>query len=204
MTNSTSPLKTPQGREVTAPTEALRLALAAERDQKERPLTRLTYTTLDMVCDKRDRIIDVMLAYLHTDGICYFSENPLLKDRQKEHWQPVIDWIIRRYDCSILAAEGIMPVNQPPATEARIREVLASLDDWKLTGLMALAQCYNSLLLALAVSEGECDAEQAFNASQVDEQYQNEQWGTDETTTASRERIRSEIEQTLKFLELVG
>lgn len=203
MSKTATSLKTPQGRELTFPTQSLEEAVRAEVGAKDRPLTKLCYTAVDIAAEDADLVIDSLLAYLDTDTMCYYSENPELQKLEEEAWRPVTDWVQRRYDCSVDTTIGLMPLNQPAETHDRLRAVLQSLSPWELAGVTSLTQLYASLLLALAVFENQLDAETAWIASRIDEEAQAEQWGRDEEAQWRVNRFKDEMFQAAKFLNLV-
>lgn len=196
-------LKTPQGRQLTFPTEALEEAVRAEINAKERPLTKLCYTVVDLAAEDADLVIDSLLAYLDTDTMCYYSENPELQKLEEEAWRPVTDWVQQRFDCSVETTIGLMPLEQPAETHDRLRAVLKSLSPWELAAVTSLTQLYASIMLALAVFENQLDAETAWFASRIDEEAQAEQWGRDEEAELRASRFKEEVHQAIKFLNLV-
>lgn len=72
-----------------------------------------------------------------------------------------------------------------------------------LAGLGIVVPALGSLVLGLAVARGALDAAAAQAVSCVDEDYQAELWGVDELAAARREKIRSELEESARFMALV-
>jgi chaperone required for assembly of F1-ATPase len=168
------------------------------------PLMRLAATALDRVRPRREAIVDEVVAYAATDLLCYRAHGPVeLVLRQKQVWQPVLDWLRRRYDAHLQVTSGISPIAQGEASLARLRAVVTAQDDLHLTALQALTATLSSLALALALQEGELSPEAAFAASQLDESFQIERWGADEEAMLRREEIREEIVVTARFLALL-
>jgi chaperone required for assembly of F1-ATPase len=66
-----------------------------------------------------------------------------------------------------------------------------------------LAPCLGSLVLALAVVEGELDAAQAFDLSRLDETFQAERWGIDAEAKARSDGLRQEVLAAARLLELL-
>lgn len=201
---------TPKRSEIVVPNLALAEALAEEHRQvstKEKPVVRhiakLTNTTLDQVEDARDIITESMLAYLHTDTLCYVSDDPECAQYERKHWQPIIDWAEEFFTCHIEVFEGLMPGDQSEETASQIERHIESYNNWQLTALMDLTTGLSSLLLALAVMEGRLDTDQAFDCSIADETYQREKWGADEEAEAKREKHKVELRETARFLRLV-
>lgn len=168
-----------------------------------KPLTQLAYTAIDLVLQGDDTLIEAMLAYLHTDSICYFAESPELAKRERKYWQPVIDWASERFDCELLTFEGIMPADQPGETAAILQNHIENLNPCQVACLLEFTRGFSSLLLGLAVLEGRLDAQTAFECSQVDEDFQREEWGADEEAMARREKLKAEMLAAERFLNLL-
>ena len=67
---------------------------------------------------------------------------------------------------------------------------------------MATAAC-GSLIIALALFEGQLDAQRAFSASQLDESFQIEGWGEDPEQSARRRTLATDIEAAAQFASLL-
>jgi chaperone required for assembly of F1-ATPase len=117
------PVRSPAKASLVLPTRMLAEAVASEWQSQEgeiRPksmrLMRLANTAIDRVGRQRDAVIEEVAAYAGTDLVCYRAERPAaLAARQRAAWQPLIDWVARRYDVHLVVTTGVMPVEQPPA-----------------------------------------------------------------------------------------
>lgn len=176
----------------------------ANNDQAfSRQLTKLSYTALDQVEEAREIIIESMLAYLHTDTICYMSEDPELEKHERKHWQPIIDWAKERFGCEVEVFTGVMPGDQSEETAELLGAHMQSYNNWQLAALMSFTTGYSSVLIALAVMEGRLNAEQAFDCAMAEEIFQNEKWGVDEEAEMRRAQIKAELLETERFLALL-
>jgi chaperone required for assembly of F1-ATPase len=72
-----------------------------------------------------------------------------------------------------------------------------------LAGLSTLVTMSGSLVIGLAVIEGAVSPEQAWNASEIDELWQAQQWGDDADAAARRIRRGAEFAQAARFCALV-
>ena len=195
------PINTPAGRRLMTQAAALAAAVAAEwLAQGEEilpqtmPLTRLAGTAIDKVSIARDAVVDEMVRYAGTDLLCYRAESPReLAARQAAMWQPVLDWAEDEFGAELRVTRGMMPVEQPPLSLHALRRAIAELDDLRLTALADLVPALGSLVLGLAVACGWMDAESAFDASQLDELWEEEQWGEDSEATKRRENLRADV-----------
>lgn len=205
------PIKTPGGRPLTLPTPALAEAVAEEwRTQGEQvlpssmPLTQLASTALDRVGPERDHITAQLMNYAGTDLLCYRAETPAdLVARQTAIWQPILDWAAQALDAPLITTTGLAAVAQPAQALAALERHLSAMDLWRLTAVQASAAAMGSLILALALTEGRLDAEAAYEASQLDETYQIEQWGEDWEAADRRAALKADIQAAGRFLSLL-
>ena len=202
-------LRTPARADLRLP-HGLAEAMAVEwRSQGERlkpaamPLTQLAYTAIDRVAPDPAPVIEELMGYAGTDLVCYRADSPpALVERQRRHWQPLLDDLARRHDALLTAHAGIVPRSQPEPALAALRRHVSSLRPFVLTGLAAAARTCGSLVIALALADKRLTAEEAFELSQLDETYQIEQWGEDAEAAARRRSLRQEIADIERFLSL--
>ena len=163
------------------------LAQGERIDPSTMPLTRMANSAIDGVAPRMDAVRDDILAYAGSDLLCYRADAPAgLVERQGAEWDPVL----RRIEgegARFLLAEGIMPIEQPAATldwfDRRLRQVGEPL---RLTALHVATTLTGSAALALSVERGWLDAEAAWLAAHVDEDWNREQWGEDEIAASAR------------------
>ena len=207
----TMPQVTPGKKPFAVPVPALAEAIAAEWQGKKTfnagamPLTALAYTAIDRVKGETDAIVEVLLAYVDTDTLCYrASTAKTLQDRQREKWDPLLAWAGSKCNALWQTTTGVMPISQPAALHEALREYLKGLPSMRLTACMVLASLYSSLVLAMAVIEKRVDAETAFALSRLEETFQAESWGKDEAVERRQENILNEIKDIARFLRLLG
>jgi len=204
------PVKAPSRRDLTLATRALAEAVAAEWDAQDKtvdptamPMTQLANTLQDRIAPQRDAILDELVKYVDGDALCYRATHPgSLVERQARTWQPLLDWAERRTGLRYVVTEGVMPMPQDAALRGRLRELFADLDDARLTALQVAAPLCGSLVIAFALVEGEIDVEGAYQAAFLDELYQIELWGEDKEVADRRSRLRGELEQAMRFVNL--
>ena len=192
------------------PSLAFAEAIAEEwRSQGERlkpaamPLTQLANTAIDRVAPDPKSTFDELMGYAGTDLTCYRAEAPeSLVERQRRHWQPLLDDLARRHDVRLSVHPGIIPHPQPPAALATLGRHLAAQPPFILAGLAAATRATGSLVIGLALAEDQLSPDQAFELSQLDETWQIEQWGKDAEAAARRRALRQEIQDTHRFLTL--
>jgi chaperone required for assembly of F1-ATPase len=205
------PIKTPGKRDLVVPKEALAAAIAEEWNTQQgevrsatMPLTRLATTTVDRVATQHDAIIRQTANYAATDLVCYRAAHPpVLATRQQAVWQPLIDWAVLRYDAPLVITSGVIPKSQPAASLRALASAVAEQDDFALTALHVATAACGSLIIALALLEGQLDAQQAFAASQLDETFQIEAWGEDAEQAERRRALAADIRAAAVFISLL-
>lgn len=204
-------VKTPARAELVLPTSALGLSVAAEWDAQEEdidpramPLTGLANAAIDRVAPDPAAFAQILAAYGETDLICYRADHPAeLIGRQAECWDPLIDWAQQRYDIEFEIVHGIMHCAQPDETIARLSAAVRAYDVFQLAALQPLVTISGSLVISLALAEGEIDGRAAFDAAHLDEFWQIEQWGEDELATQAREHRAADFRAAARFLALL-
>jgi len=205
------PIKTPARRDLLVPARPLADAIADEwRAQEDNvvpaamPLTRLASGAIDRVAGRRAPVIDEVAAYAETDMLCYRADHPAaLAKRQHEIWQPLLDWMEKRHTASFAVTAGVIPVTQPSAVLDAVKTAISAHDDMTLSALHAVTHAAGSVILALALIEGRLDATALVAASQLDEQYQSEQWGEDAEAAERRAARAKDLSASARFLDLL-
>jgi chaperone required for assembly of F1-ATPase len=205
------PIKTPGRRDLVVPTEALARGIAEEWNAQQAevrtttmPLTRLATTAVDRVAPQRDAIVRQTANYAATDLVCYRAAHPpALAARQQTVWQPLIDWAALRYDAPLVVTTGVIPKSQSAATLRAFTAAVATHENFVLTALHVATAACGSLIIALALLEGQLDAQQAFAASQLDESFQIEGWGEDPEQAERRRALAADIEAAAQFISLL-
>ncbi len=204
-------IKTPAGKPFVVPSNALAGAMAGEWNNQTdeiipstMPLTQIAGTAIDRVSETRDGVIDGALGYGQTDLLCHFAENPPeLVSRQRDMWQPLLDWAADDIGAKLIPTIGIIPKEQSPDAINAFRNEIEKMDIFSLTGFALLVGACGSLVLALAVYMGRINANQAFECSMLDNTWQIENWGEDWETKDRREAIATEIKDVEKFFDLL-
>lgn len=202
------PVRTPARRALAVPSATLAAAVADEwRAQGETlqpasmALTRLISTAIDRMPALRAAAIDEVLGYAETDLLCYRAAAPAdLADRQQQLWQPWLDWLARSHGVELVVTTEMLPVPHPETALARLRSSVEPLDDWRLVGLHAVTTALGSVVLGLALFEGEIDAEQAIAASLLDEQFEIDRWGREREMERRHNALRYDVEAAARFL----
>lgn len=196
-------VKTPGKAALNLATPAAAALVAAEFDiQGERidpatmPCFRLANTAIDGVATDMQAVLEDILRYCGTDMLFYRAEGPgKLTERQRELWDPVVDWAASLAGARFELAEGVMHVAQPRQAIAGIGIHLRSVTDpVMLAALHSMTTLTGSALLAISVWKGELTADEAWTAAHVDEDWNASHWGEDAEAKARRAARKAEMD----------
>lgn len=202
--------RTPAGEPLAFPGEALARAVADEwRAQEDEvrphamPLTRLAATAIDRVGRQRAGVVDGVARHADADLLCYRSGFPRdLAERQRACWQPLLDWAAETHGARLRVTDDITHVAQPRGAVESLRAAVEALDDLELAALSSVVAASGSLVIALALAAGRIDAEEAFAASRLDEDFQIERWGADDEAADRARALGDDIRAAATFLAL--
>jgi chaperone required for assembly of F1-ATPase len=178
-------------------------------DPETMPLTRLANSIIDGVAVTPMPVATEIEKYLGTDLLFYRAGEPEgLVARQREHWDPVVEWAREIFGARFVLAEGVIHVAQPPAAIAAAAAAIPlGTDDaasaWRLGALSAVTTICGSALLALALAAGRLAPEQVWAAAHVDEDWNIEKWGRDESVMERRAQRNTEFLAAAKVLALL-
>ena len=188
------PVRTPARRVLAGPTPALAEAIAAEWqaqqdviDPAKMPLTRLANAIIDGVVDAPLPVAEEIAKYLASDLVFYRAGSPSgLVERQARHWDPIVDWARQALGADFKLGEGVVYVAQPQASLAAARAAIPQ-EPWRLGAVHSITTLTGSALIALAMARGVLSADAAWQAADVDEDWNMAQWGRDEMAMARRD-----------------
>ena len=149
-------------------------------------LTRLASAVIDAVADMPDAVAEEVAKYLGSDLLCYRAATPEgLVASQTRAWDPVLAWAQEAIGARFVLAQGVVHVAQPAETIAAMGAKIPA-DPWRLGAVSTITTLTGSALLALALAEGALDADVAWAAAHVDEDWQRSQWGSDDAEIERR------------------
>ncbi|MEO8302171.1 MAG: ATP12 family protein [Rhizomicrobium sp.] len=204
-------VKTPARNVLALPTEKLACAVAAEWQAQETdviaatmPLLRLANSVIDGVAANRAQVIDAILRFGENDLLCYRAHQPPdLAARQREGWDPLLDWVRRQHGVQMTLAEGLTHIDQTPQALAGLRRALEDFEAFALGGLHVVASITGSTVLALAVADGFVSGAHVFALSRIDENYQAEKWGQDAEAVKRATALAHELDKAVELIGLV-
>jgi chaperone required for assembly of F1-ATPase len=205
------PVRTPGGNALAAPTSALAEAIAAEWDaQAERidpatmPLTRLSNTIIDSVAANAEAISGEVAKYLGSDMLCYRADAPEgLVAMQTQHWDPILGWARDTHGARFVLSEGVMFVAQPDGAVAAMSATIPS-NTWRLAATNVVTTLTGSALIALALASRHISPDAAWDAANVDEDWNMSLWGRDELALKRREGRDAEFRAAATVLALTA
>lgn len=206
------PVKTPAKAGFVLPTLAMAKAAAAEWDAQKgvvkpgtMPVTRAANSAIDKLNQQFDEVVGLLAAYGGSDLLCYRAAGPAgLLARQAAGWDPLLEWSAAELGAPLRVTSGIVHIDQPPASLARLHALTAAFDPFRLAAFHDLVAITGSLVLAFAVTRGRLSAEDAFGLSRIDETWQAELWGVDEDAAALDAAKRQALIEAAQFYALCG
>jgi chaperone required for assembly of F1-ATPase len=205
------PVMTPARAPLAVPTKALAEGIAEEWrstgedvDPHQMPLTGIANAAIDRVTPDRAAFARGLAQYAETDLACYRAEwPPELVEREAKAWDALLAWARRRYDVDFAITSGLIHVPQQPATIERLGHAVAMLDPFRLAGLSPLVTIGGSLVAGLAVLEKAMSAEAAWDAVNIDDRWQLEQWGWDSEAETALDNRHRDFLAAARFLDLL-
>jgi chaperone required for assembly of F1-ATPase len=206
------PVRTPLKAPLILPTEGLALAVAAEwqaQDGKVRPetmpFTRTANSAIDKVAPQFADVADMLASYGGSDLLCYRATGPEgLIASQSAALDPLLDWSARALGAPLITTAGVMHINQPAPSLARLQAAVFGLTPFQLAAFHDLVAISGSLVLAFAVTHGRVTAEEGWSLCRIDEDWQVEEWGEDEEAAEMAAYKREAFLQAARFYGLCG
>ncbi|MGB3845205.1 MAG: ATP12 family protein, partial [Sphingopyxis sp.] len=190
---------------------ALAEAIAAEWqaqgetiDPAAMPLTGLANAAIDLARADPAGFAAPIAAYVESDLLCYRDDrDAMLQGEQAAAWNPLLAWAEARHGIEFALAQGVLPIDQPEATQAALRDAVLALDPFRLAALAPLVTIGGSLVAALALVETAFAADALWDAVSLDELYQERRWGADGEAQKARARREADWHNAARFLTLL-
>lgn len=203
-------IKTPAKTAVVVPTNGLAQAIAAEWDAQEEkvdpatmPFMRTTNSAIDKVTIQHAEVADMLAAYADSDLLCYRADHPAeLVERQRDTWDPVLDWADKTFGVRLEPRAGVMHAPQSPKALEICAQEVHGMSPYALAAFHDLVTMTGSFILALAACRNAYPAEDIWAMSRLDELWQEEQWGQDDEATQKAEYKRGEFQHAFKYYHL--
>jgi len=204
-------VKTPGRASLLLPTAALADAVANEWraqgddiDTETMPICKLANTALDRVKPRLGEVAREVANFAATDMLCYRAIEPTdLVALQAKTWDPYLNWAQNSLNAPLKTTSGIMPVQQPETSLATITAEVFSCDFNELTALHEFTSGLGSIVLALAYMKGFAPFDAVWQASIVDQKFQEEAWGADQEAIDKTENLLADLKRACSFLSLL-
>lgn len=200
-------IKTQGGQPQLLPTRALAELLAAEwrgqgetLDPKRFVHRDLADYAIDVIAPDPAPVRANLLAYIETDTLCYRADpdEPFWR-RQQQQWEPLVAGFEAREGVVLERVSGVIHRPQRAETLATLGERLGRFSPFELAALETLTSLAASLCVGLSVLEPEADARALWDAANLEEDWQIENWGADEEAQQRRELRTGQFLAALDF-----
>src|SRR5690554_2075858 len=200
--------KTPTKRTVAVPSAALAEQMAREWDAQgdlidpdHMPHVKLINSAIEGGEEARVPLIDEIAKFCANDLLLYRADTPReLVARQEEIWDDALVRVARQFGVSFQPTVGIIHKEQSSETLERLRASLEDADYLNATALVSITGITGSGLLAIALREKLLDADSAWTAAHVDEDYQIGLWGEDYEAAERRKQRRKEYDAAVNVI----
>lgn len=204
-------VKTPGKALLMVPTKALADVVADEwRAQEDdilpetMPMTQYANTAIDRIGSHRDTIVDELVAYGHTDLLCYRADDPdELIALQSAKWQSLLDKLDAELAVRLNVTVGIVPMEQSSETMEHLNKLVQAHSDYELAAFHSFVSGFGSIALALSLTHGLADFEACWQASILEQTFQEEAWGTDVEVEDKRKFLKAEMQTTFELWRLL-
>ncbi len=203
---------TPARAVLIVPTLALAQEIAAEWDAQtgkidpeSMPLTKAANAAIDKIAVQKTEVADLLAAYGDSDLLCYRADGPDgLVARQNEAWDPLLDWADEVLGARLQTRTGVVHIPQDSDSIQRLTEQVHALSNFELAAFHDLVSLSGSLVLAFAILHGFRPAQELWEISRIDENWQIEQWGEDDEAKESEKVKRQSFMNAEKFYTLLA
>ena len=210
------PVRTPAQQWLAAPVRPLADAIAAEWNAQtdavhpaQMTLTRLANVVIDFVVAAPEPVATEVGTYLASDLLFYRAAEPDgLVASQNRHWDPLLAWAADALGARFAPAQGVMHVAQPEAALAAARRAIPRdpsrpAELWRLGAIASVTTLTGSALIALGLAAGRLDADTAWAAANVDEDWNSATWGEDALALQRQNLRRGELQAAALVLDLL-
>lgn len=210
------PVKTPARNTLLTKTRSIAEVMVEEWERQGEhispdtmPITQLVMTAIDKISLRRVAHEAEILGYLDTDLLCYRApETEPVGRRQKETWDPVLQWFSKRYGVVLSTTTELIALNQSAVAHQRVREDVQKLNDLRFTLLHLVTTETGSLILGLAFLDRQFEQEAVFQAAMVEdlfraEIYLEDFYGVSPDQEKRRNKLRAELRGASFFLSLL-
>lgn len=169
------------------------------------PHVKLINSAVEAGEESRPALLDEVVKYAGNDLLLYRADSPReLVEKQERIWDDVLVRIARHFSVSFQPTVGIMHRAQSVDMLKKLRDAIEPLHHVPATAMVSVTGLTGSGLLAVGLRERLVDADTAWTAAHVDEDYQISLWGEDYEAAARRRQRRLEFDAAVNVINLLG
>lgn len=170
-------------------------------DPTRMPWTRSANSAVEKVAPQLDAVARHLAEYAETDLLSYRADKPQeLVLRQSETWDPLLDWAESAHGGRLAVTTGVMPVAQDEGDLRALTAPAKALGPFEMTAFHDLVTLGGSYVIALYLLAHPEAADEMWNATTLDADWQAEQWGRDEDAAAEAAIKRAAFLHAIDFL----
>ena len=204
------PVVTPAKNPLLLPSNALANRVANEWKEQDTevipakmPFTRLSNSALDKVSVQFKEVADILSEFGETDLFYYRASSPAeLIKKQTTAWDPFLDWVKNSMNVSVNVSSGVMFIEQDDGEMDKLKAPIYRMTPFQLAGFHEIVTISGSLIAAYAIINNAFMVDQVWSASRVDEEWQIEQWGSDEEAMAVSEKKYNDFKIGCEFYQI--
>lgn len=148
------------------------------------------------IIDNKDKIISLLVDYAETDVLIFWSKDNDLSFQQSKKWLPILKFIEQEMGISIAVSYDL---KIPKIDKIAINKYIKTLYLKELAGLFLFSTKLKSVFLGLALIKNNISVNDAFEASFLEEIYQNSLWGEDKETIKNHQAIKNELNEIKEY-----
>ncbi|WP_417581951.1 ATP12 family chaperone protein [Pelagibacterium sp.] len=169
------------------------------------PHVKLINSAVEAGDETRAALLDEVVKYAGNDLLLYRADSPReLVEKQEQIWDDVLVRIARHFSVSFQPTVGILHKAQSRDMLDKLRSAIEPLHHIPATAMVSVTGLTGSGLLAVALRECLVDADAAWTAAHVDEDYQISLWGEDYEAAARRRQRRLEFDAAVNVIKHLG
>ncbi|WP_370931191.1 ATP12 family protein [Bartonella sp. DGB1] len=145
-------------------------------------VTRMVNTAIDGVANDTQVIYEDLLRFTCYDSILYRAPYPVgLRELQEKSWDPILDWVKDTIGADFLVTQELISIQQPKESIALFGSFLKKITNpFALTAFYTITSIFKSSLLTSALLFDQITLEDAWNYSNIDDNWVDDQWKKDE------------------------
>ncbi|XP_003741540.1 ATP synthase mitochondrial F1 complex assembly factor 2 [Galendromus occidentalis] len=207
-------LKTPAGKLLTVPNEAIAAAIATEwaiqKNTIERHamhLTSLANTSIDNPHNKTaEQLCEEIVEFLEHDSLLFRmpkSENAELYELQCEKWDPILEWFSERHQVKFEPSMDIVSPEIPATSVLAVYKDLFSHSRAALFGMQFAVEGLKSLILAQAAIDRVVTVDEAVDLSRLETDFQIKKWGSVEWShELDKQQVKARLAASVLYFQL--